>query len=76
LGGYPCHFQHGTQALVLDSDGLVLLPQTGYKEPLAATPCAASVEALRGAPPKSVVRSFMVKRLGDAIAEPTVLGAS
>mmetsp|Transcript_1135 Transcript_1135/g.4716 ORF Transcript_1135/g.4716 Transcript_1135/m.4716 type:complete len:683 (+) Transcript_1135:112-2160(+) len=35
LGGYPCHFQHGTQALVLDSDGLVLLPQTGYKECMA-----------------------------------------
>mmetsp|Transcript_4701 Transcript_4701/g.10134 ORF Transcript_4701/g.10134 Transcript_4701/m.10134 type:complete len:712 (+) Transcript_4701:33-2168(+) len=37
LATYPCHFQHGTQALVLDSDGLVRLPQTGYRECMAVS---------------------------------------
>jgi len=32
MGVYPCHFQHGTQSLVLDADGLVRLPGTGYEE--------------------------------------------
>mmetsp|Transcript_37852 Transcript_37852/g.120275 ORF Transcript_37852/g.120275 Transcript_37852/m.120275 type:complete len:243 (+) Transcript_37852:1-729(+) len=32
MGVYPCHGQHGTQALVMDSDGMVRIPQTGYSQ--------------------------------------------
>jgi len=36
FGAYPCHGQHGTQALVLDDDGLVRIPLTDYLGCLAA----------------------------------------
>jgi len=35
IGAYPCHGQLGTQALVMDSSGRVLLPQMDYKACLA-----------------------------------------
>mmetsp|Transcript_45970 Transcript_45970/g.99856 ORF Transcript_45970/g.99856 Transcript_45970/m.99856 type:complete len:613 (+) Transcript_45970:116-1954(+) len=36
MGVYPCHGQHGSQALVLDGDGLMLIPAAGYKNCMAA----------------------------------------
>eukprot|EP00747_Dinoflagellata_sp_TGD_P124720 gnl/TRDRNA2_/TRDRNA2_174043_c4_seq2.p1 gnl/TRDRNA2_/TRDRNA2_174043_c4~~gnl/TRDRNA2_/TRDRNA2_174043_c4_seq2.p1 ORF type:complete len:361 (-),score=55.50 gnl/TRDRNA2_/TRDRNA2_174043_c4_seq2:42-1124(-) len=50
IGAYPCHFQHGTQALIYDGEGLIRLAMTGYsgcagagahKEELKITPCTA-----------------------------------
>eukprot|EP00913_Durusdinium_trenchii_P024741 g23222.t1 len=31
IGAYPCHGQHGTQAFVEDTFGLMRVPQLGYK---------------------------------------------
>lgn len=36
LGVYPCHGQHGTQAFVMDGDGMVRIPMTGYTSCMAA----------------------------------------
>lgn len=36
-GLYPCHWQHGTQGLVMDGNGLVLIPLLMYDQCLSST---------------------------------------
>lgn len=52
LGVYPCHGQHGTQALVMDGDGMVRIPQTGYSRCMTAEGAAAVIGDC-GAGPKA-----------------------
>lgn len=50
-GAYPCHGQHGTQAIVIDGQGMLRIPLLMYEkcltagsveQPVALTPCDAS----------------------------------
>lgn len=45
IGVYPCHFGHGSQALVLGGDGLARLPIFGYRDCMAARGSQAVISA-------------------------------